>query len=150
MTKPTHINRLKTTQNGAHRTATGCTINTNINHLHDETKMQLLHVFVVDGPRDLQGRTGSNTATTGLAPPGHFLPSPLPLLPALPFLFPLHSFSPHRHLAFFSGPSARQPETCHLFCHKLPPLPLFFSSSLPLSLVATLLLCTGIRAQPWP
>ena len=39
MTKPTHINRLQTTQNAALRTATGCTLDTNINHLHDETQI---------------------------------------------------------------------------------------------------------------
>ena len=39
MTKKTHINKLQTTQNAALRTATGCTLDTNINHLHDETKI---------------------------------------------------------------------------------------------------------------
>ena len=39
MTKKTHIDKLQTTQNAALRTATGCTLDTNTNHLHDETQI---------------------------------------------------------------------------------------------------------------
>ena len=40
----TSINKLQVMQNAALRTATGCTQDTNIQHLHDETLMCLLYV----------------------------------------------------------------------------------------------------------
>ena len=55
----TSINKLQVTQNAALRTATGCTQDTNIQHLHDKTQILPIH----ENYRSTRHNTNKNTTS---------------------------------------------------------------------------------------